>query len=97
MTVVSHIDPKLVDQAIDPNTATITKLLEKFHIPIRIVGGAVRDLLLHREPRDIDLVVDADPSTLIYLFEAHGIPVDLGELCMEQSKLFLVVVIKRQK
>jgi tRNA nucleotidyltransferase/poly(A) polymerase len=73
-----HIDPAPLDRAIDPHTRTVLDLLLYFRIPTRIVGGAVRDLLLGKEPRDIDLVADADPAVLIYLFEGHGIPVDLG-------------------
>ena len=80
MNTAAHfnIDPAPLDRAIDPHTRTVLDLLLYFRIPTRIVGGAVRDLLLGKEPRDIDLVADADPAVLIYLFEGHGIPVDLG-------------------
>jgi tRNA nucleotidyltransferase/poly(A) polymerase len=78
MTTVAHIDPSRVAQALDQPTQTVVNLLKRYHIPHRIVGGAVRDLLLGKEPRDIDLVVDADPSTLIYIFGAHDIPQDLS-------------------
>ena len=78
MTVVAQIDPSRVQQAIDPSSAEVLRLLKKYHIAHRIVGGAVRDLLLGKQPRDIDIVVDADPSTLIYIFEAHDIPADVG-------------------
>ncbi len=80
MNTAAHyqVDPAALDRAIDPHTRTVLDLLLYFRIPTRIVGGAVRDLLLGKEPRDIDLVADADPAVLIYLFEGHGIPVDLG-------------------
>lgn len=80
MNTAAHlrIDRTALDRAIDPHTRKVLNLLSYFRIPTRIVGGAVRDLLLDKEPRDIDLVADADPTVLIYLFEAHGIPVDIG-------------------
>ena len=40
---------------------------------IRLVGGAVRDLLLGRTPKDIDLATDATPNEMITLFQAQGI------------------------
>jgi tRNA nucleotidyltransferase/poly(A) polymerase len=63
---------------IDPHTDKVIRLLQQVKIPVRIVGGAVRDLLLNKVPRDIDLVVDASPTMLIYLFQAHGWNLDLG-------------------
>jgi tRNA nucleotidyltransferase (CCA-adding enzyme) len=30
--------------------------------PVHLVGGAVRDLLLHRNPRELDLLVEGDPA-----------------------------------
>lgn len=74
----THISPQIVDKNIDSNSKQVIKLLEKFHIPVRIVGGAVRDMLLGKTPRDIDLVADADPAALIYIFDSHDIPVDYG-------------------
>lgn len=78
MTIVAHVPPSQIEQILDPNTQTVINLLQKFRIPVRIVGGAVRDMLLHKHPRDVDLVVDADPSTIIYIFDSHDIPVDYG-------------------
>lgn len=74
----TQLDPQVVSRNIDPNTQKVVQLLKKFHIPVRIVGGAVRDMLLGRKPRDIDLVADADPAALIYIFDSHNIPVDYG-------------------
>jgi len=78
MIPVKHaqIPIQAINQALDPATRKVLDLLEHYHVPTRIVGGAVRDLLLGQTPRDIDLVADADPSTLIYIFETHNIPVD---------------------
>ncbi|MEG2075508.1 MAG: hypothetical protein RRY34_03305, partial [Victivallaceae bacterium] len=37
---------------------------------IRLVGGAVRDLLLGRAPKDFDLVTDFTPDELLKIFPA---------------------------
>jgi tRNA nucleotidyltransferase/poly(A) polymerase len=78
MNAANSIDQTKLQQAIDPHTAEVLSLLNTFGIETRIVGGAVRDLLMGVTPRDIDLVADVDPSALIYIFESHGIDVDLG-------------------
>ena len=40
---------------------------------IRIVGGAVRDILLGKTPKDIDLATDAPPDQMMALFKSAGI------------------------
>jgi len=75
---VTQIPVHQVDAIIDAHTRAVIRALQSAHIPVRIVGGAVRDLLRHLPPRDVDLVADADPSMLIYLFQAHGWQVDVG-------------------
>lgn len=42
---------------------------------IRIVGGAVRDLLLGQEPKDVDLCTTATPEEMIALGKAYGFTV----------------------
>lgn len=74
----TRIDPAQLAAAIDPNTQRVLHMLHTHHVPVRVVGGAVRDLLLGKGPRDIDLVIDADPSELLFLFDMYGIPVDTG-------------------
>lgn len=76
--VVHKFTPQEVDNILDPHTAQVISLLQKAKIPVRIVGGAVRDMLRGLAPRDVDLVADASPSMLIYLFQAHDWPVDTG-------------------
>lgn len=80
MTTVSHahIPKSEVDAAIDAHTRSVIAVLKRAQIPLRIVGGAVRDLLQHKQPRDIDLAVDVDPAAVIYLLQAHQIDVDVG-------------------
>ena len=75
---ITYVDPEKIEQNLDHNTQQVIALLKKFHVPVRIVGGAVRDMLLGKKPRDIDLVADVDPAVLIYIFDSHDIPVDYG-------------------
>lgn len=75
---VIQIPVHQVDAIIDTHTRAVIRALQSAHIPVRIVGGAVRDLLRHSPPRDVDLVADADPAMLIHLFQAHGWQVDVG-------------------
>jgi tRNA nucleotidyltransferase/poly(A) polymerase len=75
---VTKISVKHLAKFVDKDTAKILKILTEHHIPTRIVGGAVRDLLLERQPRDLDFVVDADPAEIVYLFEMYQLPSDLS-------------------
>lgn len=78
MPKIARINPELRDSILDPHTREVIQLLDSYDIPYRIVGGAVRNLLLGKAPRDVDLVADADPSELVYVFERAGIAVDVG-------------------
>lgn len=75
---VYEFPPHAVDAILDPHTHAVIRLLQSAKIPVRIVGGAVRDLLRNQAPRDVDLVADVSPSMLIYLFQAHDWAVDTG-------------------
>ncbi len=78
MTLALTIPKSEIDKVIDDHTRKVIRLLQAAKIPVRIVGGAVRDLLQNKVPRDVDLVADVDPGALIYLFQAHDIGVDVG-------------------
>jgi len=41
--------------------------LEFYGFDVRIVGGAVRDILIDKEPRDIDMATDATPDEIIFV------------------------------
>lgn len=73
---VYQFTPSDVDAILDPHTRQVVRALQSAKIPVRIVGGAVRDMLRHLPPRDVDLVADASPAMLIYLFQAHDWQVD---------------------
>lgn len=75
---VYQFPPSDVDAILDPHTRSVIRLLQSAKVPVRIVGGAVRDMLRHLPPRDVDLVADASPAMLIYLFQSHDWQVDTG-------------------
>jgi poly(A) polymerase len=77
-TPVYKFPQSTVDAIIDRHTRAVIRVLQSAKIPVRIVGGAVRDLLRNQHPRDVDLVTDASPAILIYLFQAHDWQVDVG-------------------
>ena len=62
------IDPKLLAA----NATRVTKTLQDAGFKAFVVGGAVRDLLLHVKPKDFDVATDATPEEIQRLFRrAH--------------------------
>jgi poly(A) polymerase len=62
------IDPKLVSS----NATRVTKTLQDAGFKAFVVGGAVRDLLLHVKPKDFDVATNATPEEIQHLFRrAH--------------------------
>lgn len=51
----------------------LDKLFKKSGYEIRIVGGAVRDILLKKDPKDVDLATDATPKEMMDLLGKAGI------------------------
>lgn len=60
---------KAIASAIKP----INDVFEKSGFELRIVGGAVRDLVLGKEPKDVDMATDALPDQMIKMFQANGV------------------------
>ena len=62
------IDSKLVSA----NATRVTKTLQDAGFNAFVVGGAVRDLLLHVKPKDFDVATNATPEEIQHLFRrAH--------------------------
>ncbi len=53
---------------IDQNAIKTIRQLRDYGFEAYIVGGAVRDLLLHKEPKDFDLVTNATPTKIKKIF-----------------------------
>jgi poly(A) polymerase len=58
------IDPRQVSS----NATRVTKTLQEAGFKAFVVGGAVRDLLLHVKPKDFDVATDATPEEVQRLF-----------------------------
>jgi poly(A) polymerase/tRNA nucleotidyltransferase (CCA-adding enzyme) len=60
----------LIDNSRIPDYVThVTKTLENGGFEAFLVGGCVRDLIMHREPKDWDITTNAKPEQIIALFE----------------------------
>lgn len=57
---IAHLLEKRLPPALTSRIATIADVSRRHGIPVYLVGGFVRDLLLERENRDLDLVVEGD-------------------------------------
>ncbi len=57
-----------IDYYLTENLKSLVDAIEDYGFEVRVVGGAVRDLLNGKKPRDIDLSTNASPAELIYIF-----------------------------
>jgi tRNA nucleotidyltransferase (CCA-adding enzyme) len=57
---IAHLLEKRLPPSLSSRIATIAAVSRETGIPVYLVGGFVRDLLLERENRDLDLVVEGD-------------------------------------
>lgn len=64
------------EKIFNEETKETIKIIRSYGFDLRVVGGAVRDLLLHHTPNDIDLVTPADPAELIYMFNKAAVKFD---------------------
>lgn len=64
------------DKIFDNDVKTIVNIIQKYNFDLRVVGGAVRDVLIGRDPRDIDFITNATPDELIYIFNKEKIKYD---------------------
>lgn len=57
------------------NIKKINRIFQENGFDIRIVGGAVRDLILDKAPKDFDLATDARPDQMIQMLKQAGVKV----------------------
>ena len=83
---------KLLAQRLAPAAArrveTAARLAREHGVPVYLVGGLVRDLLLGRDNRDVDLVVEGDG-----LHFAHLLAAELGGRVREHRAFLTAVVV----
>lgn len=56
-----------------PDIKALVDVFDKHGFDIRLVGGAVRDLVLNKTPKDFDLATPATPDEMKEMFDAEGI------------------------
>lgn len=60
----------ILHQIVNPDLLALRALFQQHDRDIRLVGGAVRDILNGKTPKDIDLCTDATPDEQIAIYEA---------------------------
>ncbi|KXJ28254.1 CCA tRNA nucleotidyltransferase 1, mitochondrial [Exaiptasia diaphana] len=71
--VVGKISSNEFKRILTPELMTVSSVFKQEGYDLRIVGGAVRDLLCGRAPKDIDLSTTATPNEMIELFNKNQI------------------------
>ncbi len=74
---VIKINDEKFNDLIDQNLQDIIGALTDSGFKVRIVGGAVRDILIGQKPRDIDLITDATPDEIIFILLENDIEPDV--------------------
>lgn len=64
-----------LSKLLDKNLIRLNKLYSQNGHELRIVGGAVRDILSHKVPKDIDLASDATPQESLDILKSNDIRV----------------------
>jgi tRNA nucleotidyltransferase (CCA-adding enzyme) len=70
---VEKIDSPEYRQLLTPELRKLESVFNQYGYDLRIVGGAVRDLVQGKEPKDIDLATDATPEEMIGVLDTAGI------------------------
>lgn len=72
-STVDKLDSPEFKSVLTSELFTVTKPFQEQGFDIRIVGGAVRDILLGIQPKDVDLGTNATPSEMIALFKQYKV------------------------
>ncbi len=77
MKILEIKNNKLTQQQLDailtPEVQNMGFLFKKHGFDLRVVGGAVRDLMLGRKAKDIDFATDALPDEMLKFLDAEGV------------------------
>jgi len=67
--------------------ASIVQILRQRGFQAYLVGGCVRDLLLHREPKDYDIATNATPEQVMSIFpETYAVGAQFGVVLVPASE-----------
>ena len=69
----NKVDSPEFKVVLSPELLSVAAVFEKRGYDLRIVGGAVRDILLGIHPKDVDLGTNATPEQMIQLFKDNNI------------------------
>jgi len=71
--IVETVDPKdILAKVVNADLLNLRKAFQSRKFDIRIVGGAVRDIISGKTPKDIDLCTDATPDEQIEVYRTNG-------------------------
>ena len=71
--VAEKLDTSKLHSVLTPELLTVALPFQREGYDIRIVGGAVRDILLGIKPKDVDLGTNATPLEMTELFAKNNI------------------------
>ncbi|KAG7201080.1 hypothetical protein KM043_017623 [Ampulex compressa] len=71
--VVTRLNSPQFQSLFTPELNILADLFRKNGYELRIVGGAVRDLLLGKRPKDLDFATDATPQEMKDMFSRNEI------------------------
>ena len=75
----------------------ILTVLEEAGHEAYIIGGAVRDILMHQKPHDFDIVTSARPDTVIEVLRGHDIQTtDLVGKSFEQNDMVQIAIVPKK-
>ena len=72
-TNAGRIESEEFQSVLTPELLKLSNAISERGYDVRIVGGAVRDLLLGKAPKDVDLSTNATPKQMMEVFNADGI------------------------
>lgn len=68
-----QLKPEVFNHLLTPAVKALDKATQTAGFEIRIVGGAVRDLVQGKDPKDIDMATDARPEQMMKILDGVGI------------------------
>jgi tRNA nucleotidyltransferase (CCA-adding enzyme) len=68
-----EVRKELLYRLVNPDLRKLSDLYKQHSHELRIVGGAVRDILMNKKPKDIDLASDALPDESLEMLQNAGI------------------------
>lgn len=71
-----QIEDEKFSGLINDDLRKIIDAIKSYGFDVRVVGGAVRDILLNRAPRDIDIITNALPEEISYILSTIGLDSD---------------------